>query len=56
VNSRGATRYHQNVLKNTKLYSLKLHPIHKTIVTGEDRIVRVWDLDTNKETKSIENK
>ena len=40
--------YQKSVQKSRKFYCLEVHPIHKELLTGEDRVVRVWDLDTGK--------
>ena len=44
--------YQKCVQKSRKFYCLEVHPIHKELITGEDKVMRVWDLDTGKAYES----
>jgi hypothetical protein len=41
LSSNTFTRYTQNIQKIKKCYQVKPHPIHKTVVTGEDKAIKV---------------
>lgn len=49
-----ATRYFQTIQKSKKCYSIQPHPIHKTIVIGEDKSLKVLLIDSGKLVKEIE--
>lgn len=55
LNSNTFSRYTQNIQKIKKCYQVKSHPIHKTVVTGEDKAVKVWDLITGKCNSTYED-
>ena len=54
IQGQTAVRYFQSIEKNKKCYSIEPHPIHKTIVIGEDKSLKVLMIDSGKEVKRIE--
>jgi WD40 repeat protein len=48
VKPTGTLRYAQRTLKPNKCYSLAIHPLENQIVTGEDKAVKVWDIEQAK--------
>ena len=50
-----AVRYFQTIQKTKKCYSIKPHPIHKTIVIGEDKCLKVLLMESGKLVKEIED-
>jgi WD40 repeat protein len=55
VTAAGASRDAQRTLKPNKCYSVAVHPLESLIVTGEDKAVRVWDVEQAKVLKSYES-
>ena len=55
ISGQNAIRYFQTIQKNKKYYSIFPHPINKTIITGEDKSVKVLLLETGKTVKEFED-
>lgn len=55
IQGQTANRYFQTIQKSKKCYAIKSHPIHKTIVLGEDKSIKVLMLDSGKVVKEIED-
>ena len=54
LNGNSVTRYYQSLQKK-KIYSINSHPIHKNLVSGEEKAVKLWDLDTGKASKTYDS-
>jgi mitogen-activated protein kinase binding protein 1 len=55
IQSQNSIRYFQTIQKSKKCYSIQPHPIHKTIVIGEDKSIKVLMIESGKLVKEIED-
>ena len=54
ISNQSASRYYQTIQKSKKCYSIQPHPIHKTLIVGEDKSLKVLMMDSGKVVKEIE--